>query len=125
MQYFVVSFLQLEELAVAFISQLQSQYLNEELANQVIKNLVFIAKVAKLNSQSTNANIEEAEDSENDNTSQKRLSVPWLVRKMVREANHEAVSNTKTTIKVSSTLDSLTKKSVIPRSWPVKYWEVH
>lgn len=31
----------------------------------------------------------------------RRLCIPWLVRKMVREANHEAIKNYKVTLKVS------------------------
>jgi hypothetical protein len=47
--------------------------------------MVFITKVAK-----------HLADNE-----EHRLSLPWLVRKMVREANHEVVSNTMSTMKVS------------------------
>ena len=77
--------LQLEQLSGDFVSQLQSHYLNPELADQIIKNMVFVAKVTKHLPDSDNC----------------RLSLPWLIRKMVREANHEVVSNATTTVKVS------------------------
>ncbi|KAL5010991.1 hypothetical protein ScPMuIL_013296 [Solemya velum] len=87
----------METLAVAFTSQLQSQHLNQELADQVIKNMVFVAKVAKHFSSSNEKKV----DSESQ-LNGPRLSLPWLVRKLVREANHEAVSEVKATIKRSS-----------------------
>ena len=83
------------------ISQLQSPYLTEELANQIIKNMVFIAKVAKV--VSTKESFSEQGTVANINGDAKRkkcLSLKWLFKKMIREANHEAVNQTKTTIKV-------------------------
>ncbi|WAR09427.1 UTP20-like protein [Mya arenaria] len=38
----------LKSLAIDFVTQLQSEYLTEELASQIIKNLVFIARCANL-----------------------------------------------------------------------------
>ena len=84
------------------ISQLQSPYLTEELANQIIKNMVFIAKVAKLLSTKESSNEPGTVAKTNgDAKSKKCLSLKWLFKKMIREANHEAVNQTKTTIKVS------------------------
>ncbi|XP_061192168.1 small subunit processome component 20 homolog [Saccostrea echinata] len=91
----------LESLALDLIAQLQSQFLTEELANQIIKNMVFIAKVAKLltDRESSNDSVEK----ENSGTKDKKcLSLQWLIKKMIREANHEAVNQPKTTIKRSS-----------------------
>ena len=79
------------------ISQLQSPYLTEELANQIIKNMVFIAKVAKQSS----SELGTVAKTNGDAKSKKCLSLKWLFKKMIREANHEAVNQTKTTIKVS------------------------
>ncbi|XP_078326712.1 small subunit processome component 20 homolog isoform X1 [Crassostrea virginica] len=93
----------LENLAMDLISQLQSPYLTEELANQIIKNMVFIAKVAKV--VSTKESFSELGTVANINGDAKRkkcLSLKWLFKKMIREANHEAVNQTKTTIKRSS-----------------------
>ncbi|XP_063423263.1 small subunit processome component 20 homolog isoform X1 [Mytilus trossulus] len=86
----------LEYLSGDFVSQLQSHYLNPELSDQVIKNMVFITKVTK----------HLPEDNE------QRLSIPWLVRKMVREANHEVVSNTTTTFKRNSVFKWLAAISI-------------
>lgn len=57
--------------------------------------MVFVAKVAKHFSSSNEKKV----DSESQ-LNGPRLSLPWLVRKLVREANHEAVSEVKATIKV-------------------------
>ncbi|XP_062575188.1 small subunit processome component 20 homolog [Saccostrea cucullata] len=89
----------LESLALDLISQLQSQFLTEELANQIIKNMVFIAKVAKLLSDRESSS--DSGGKENGGTKDKKcLSLQWLIKKMIREANHEAVNQPKTTIKV-------------------------
>ena len=55
-----------------------------------MKNLLFLAKVAKYMDQ-------QGFDEEGD---KKKFSVVWLVRKMVREAHHEAIRNVKVTLKV-------------------------
>lgn len=89
----------METLAVSFVQQLQSQFLSEEMAGQIIKNLIFISRVAKL---ATETEPEEMSDPEGSDFKGKRLSLPWLVRKMVREANHENINNSKVTIKRSS-----------------------
>ena len=52
--------------------------------------MLFLAKVAK------HMNSEQADETEN----VKPFTVPWLVRKMVREAHHEAIRNVKVTLKV-------------------------
>ncbi|XP_033739688.1 small subunit processome component 20 homolog isoform X2 [Pecten maximus] len=91
----------METLAVAFVQQLQSQFLSEEMADQIIKNLIFISRVAKLATESSPQS-EDVTDPEETGSKGKRLSLPWLVRKMVREANHESINNNKVTIKRSS-----------------------
>lgn len=83
------------------ITQLQSLYLTEELANQIIKNMVFIAKVAKLLSDKESSSDSVEQKGRRGSEGKKCLSLRWLVKKMVREANHEAVNQPKTTIKVS------------------------
>lgn len=57
--------------------------------------MVFVAKVAKHLSSPN-----EKKGTSEDDSKGPRLSLPWLVRKMVREANHEAVSEVKATMKV-------------------------
>lgn len=101
----------MEMLATNFIQQLQSHFLTEELANQVVKNMVFIARISKLIPDSKKKqHVDEDDEDESDNEDneqedekkkKKRMTFPWLVRKLVREANHEAVSNTKITMKVN------------------------
>lgn len=124
---------------MAFIQQLQSQYLTDDMADQIIKNLIFISKVAKLvaeitaqekadevpeadgeksteqeeDEEGSEADGEKSTEQEEDEegleadgeettvTGQKRLSLPWLVRKLVREATHECMNNRKVTLKVS------------------------
>lgn len=84
----------LRSLAHSFITQLQSSLLNEELANQIIKNMIFLIRCAKY--------LELSEDVRNvqmADTYKKPLTVLWLVRKMVREAHHEAISNNKAVLK--------------------------
>ncbi|KAK3096539.1 hypothetical protein FSP39_001125 [Pinctada imbricata] len=90
------------EISKACITQLQSQYLTQELANQIIKNLVFIAKVTRHITQHADWSDPSQCNGMEGNTDQKKISVSWLVRKMIKEANHEAVSNTKVTLKRSS-----------------------
>lgn len=97
----MIHFFQLESLALDLITQLQSKYLTDELANQIIKNMVFIAKVAKLLSDKESSSDSVEQKGQRGSKGKKCLSLRWLVKKMVREANHEAVNQPKTTIKVS------------------------
>ena len=53
--------------------------------------MLFLAKVAK------HMNSEQADE---ETLNAKPFTVPWLVRKMVREAHHEAIRNVKVTLKV-------------------------
>ncbi|XP_052810287.1 small subunit processome component 20 homolog [Mya arenaria] len=102
----------LKSLAIDFVTQLQSEYLTEELASQIIKNLVFIARCANLfdlqpvttvTSEGQSAiPSEEGAVAGGDRAgvnSGRDFSVLWLVRKMTREAHHEAITNNKKTIK--------------------------
>ncbi|XP_053397711.1 small subunit processome component 20 homolog [Mercenaria mercenaria] len=94
-QYISVdTYKKLRTLSGDFLTQLQSELLNDELASQVIKNMIFLTKCARYMSQIEQ---EPGEGEEEDKV--KGLSVLWLVRKMVREANHEAINNNKMTIK--------------------------
>ncbi|XP_056016221.1 small subunit processome component 20 homolog [Ostrea edulis] len=117
----------LESLALDLITQLQSRFLTEDLANQIIKNMVFIAKVAKLLSDKESSK-DSAEAANSDLKNQKCLSLRWLIKKMIREANHEAVNQPKSTIKrcsvfkwvaaVSMDLGSTVLPSVVPIMMP-------
>ena len=74
---------------------------------QVIKNVIFITKCAKLmdsqpekaTKRSAPSETIEGEEGESVNNG-RDFSVLWLVRKMVREAHHEVINNNKITIKV-------------------------
>ncbi|KAH3726396.1 hypothetical protein DPMN_052258, partial [Dreissena polymorpha] len=93
----------MKSLAIDFIHQLQSELLNEDIAGQVIKNLIFITKCARLFDERPLSKPDvEPESEQTDSTNEKRgrvFSVLWLVRKMIREAHHEAITNNKSTIK--------------------------
>lgn len=80
----------LRSLASDSVAQLQSEQLDNQLADQVIKNLVFIAKVA---------NRITAVDEEKE-LGVKPPTVPWLTGKLRREINAEVALRPKTPIKV-------------------------
>ncbi|KAK3603374.1 hypothetical protein CHS0354_025985 [Potamilus streckersoni] len=86
----------LRSLALSFFSHLQSPFLNEELACQVVKNMVFISKVAMLMKHKTS---EEGDQTADKST---QLTVEWLVKKMIREVYHEAIHNPGNSIKRSN-----------------------
>lgn len=68
--------------------------------------MIFITKIAKLMGLETDpsaASSKPDDDTENPNKG-RDFSVLWLVRKMVREAHHEVINNSKVTIKVSPSL---------------------
>lgn len=84
----------LRSLARDLVIQLQSDLLDNQLADQVIKNLVFIGKVA---------NRIPADDAEAD-AKIKAPSLPWLTGKLRREINAEVVLHPTTPTKVTSLL---------------------
>ncbi|XP_064596875.1 small subunit processome component 20 homolog [Liolophura sinensis] len=94
----------LSTLATDLCSQLQSTLLDQDLAEQVIKNMVFITRTAKLITSTVKQKTEKDEIEDTDESSVKGdkssvLSLRWLVKKMVREANHETINQPKVTIK--------------------------
>ncbi|XP_041354948.1 small subunit processome component 20 homolog [Gigantopelta aegis] len=88
-----------KQLIYAFVSQLQSPILDQDLADQVVKNMLFLGSVVILLSQH-DVDVKPSDDAET--SPQQPLSVRWITRKMVREANHEAVISPRKTIKRSS-----------------------
>ncbi|XP_013387842.1 small subunit processome component 20 homolog [Lingula anatina] len=90
----------LRELSIAFCTQLQSSYVDQELADQVVKNLVFLAQVIKL----LNPPLKEKHRTVVDNSDEKPTDLKWLIRKMCREAKFEAAQNQKSSLKRSSVL---------------------
>lgn len=80
----------LRSLASDSVAQLQSEQLDDQLADQVVKNLVFIGKVA---------NRIPAEGQEKE-LGTKLPTVPWLTGKLRREINAEVALRPKTPTKV-------------------------
>lgn len=81
----------LRSLARDLVTQLQSDLLDNQLADQVIKNLVFIGKVAN---RIPSTDVEE-------DTKIKAPTLPWLTSKLRREINAEVVLRPTTPTKVS------------------------
>ena len=73
----------------AFVIQLKSPLLEDELAEQIIKNLAYLAKITKLNP----GKIVEPDGSHD-------LNIEWLIKKILKEANCELVKKPNETIKV-------------------------
>ncbi|XP_071112967.1 small subunit processome component 20 homolog [Haliotis cracherodii] len=89
-------------LTQSFITQLQSDHLTEDLINQIVKNMLYVGKVIKLlpSSEEDPAGLEEEPEESGGSTKVKQgLSVKWIIKRMVREAHHEAINNTKVTLK--------------------------
>lgn len=82
----------LRSLARDLVAQLQSDLLDNQLADQVIKNLVFIGKVAN--------RIPVSEESEEESKI-KAPTLAWLTSKLRREVNAEVVLRPTTPTKVS------------------------
>jgi U3 small nucleolar RNA-associated protein 20 len=82
----------LRSLARDLVMQLQSEMLDNQLADQVIKNLVFIGKVAN--------RIPVSEESEEESKI-KAPTLAWLTGKLRREVNAEVVLHPKTPTKVT------------------------
>lgn len=71
-------------------------------ASQVVKNLVFLSR--NIHHIVTENQLDEEE--------QKKFSVCWLARRMVREANFEVINNPKVTLKVMYTKSVLLQDNV-------------
>lgn len=82
----------LRSLASDSVAQLQSEQLDNQLADQVVKNLVFMGKVAIRMPQSSN---------EEQDVKSKPPTLPWLTGKLRREINAEVVLRPKIPIKVN------------------------
>lgn len=80
----------LRSLSLDLIAQLQPEMNVEELSNQVVKNLVFIARLLK----SLNPRYEKSEDNE-ETEKTNSLSLLWLVKRMRRSVNMEVTQSPK------------------------------
>ena len=82
------------------VAQLQSEQLDSQLVDQVIKNLVFLGKVAsRLPSPNQ---VEASEEEEKEDKKEKSLNLPWLTGKLRRELHAEVALNPKVPTKVVS-----------------------
>ena len=79
----------IKSLSLDLIAQLQPDMILEELVNQTVKNLIFIARILKsvkqINTTATDR-VDETEDKD-----KKKLSLLWLVRRLRKSVNIEIV----------------------------------
>ncbi|CAH1799075.1 unnamed protein product [Owenia fusiformis] len=97
----------LRSLSRDFCSQLTTENLESDLAEQIVKNLVFLAKVIiKLVPPSEKTdNVKDIDDVTKENGSdatKATLNIHWLIRRLNREAKFEAATDQKSTLKRSS-----------------------
>jgi len=84
--------LQIRDLIDAFVTQLKSPILENDLAEQIVKNLAFMVKLLKTH----NYNNESGEIE----SLKHNINIEWLIKKVIKEANYELVNKPKETIKV-------------------------
>lgn len=92
----------IRSLSLDLIAQLQPDTTFEELLDQTIKNLIFIARI--LNPISTPENIDVKHDNEIEENRKNQLSLPWLLRKLRKAVNVEITRAPKSTSVVRSIL---------------------
>ncbi|CAK9797535.1 Small subunit processome component 20 homolog [Anthophora quadrimaculata] len=77
----------IKSLTLDLIAQLQPDLMLEDLGDQSVKNLIFIARILK-SVKSVNSNSDNQEEAIKD-TEKYQLSLPWLVRKLRKSVNVE------------------------------------
>nr|XP_034172664.1 small subunit processome component 20 homolog [Osmia lignaria] len=77
----------IRSLTLDLIAQLQPDMMLEELADQTVKNLIFIAKILKSVKTVTTVTVDE--DKKATDTDKNQLSLSWLVRRLRRSVNIE------------------------------------
>ncbi|XP_031840626.2 small subunit processome component 20 homolog [Nomia melanderi] len=85
----------IRSLSLDLIAQLQPDTTFEELLDQTIKNLIFIARI--LNPIATPDNIAANQDNEMKENQKNQLSLPWLLRKLRKAVNVEITRAPKST----------------------------
>ena len=95
----------ISRLARSFLSQLSSDEVTSELSQQVIKNLVYVARVLCLSKTASNDCAEDGEDGddldEDEDSAVKLVDLAWLVNRMIRIAKYEAGHSQRQSAKVS------------------------
>lgn len=79
----------IKSLSLDLIAQLQPDMMLEELANQTVKNLIFIARILKSVKQINTTAIDRVDETEDKD--KKKLSLLWLVRRLRKSVNIEIV----------------------------------
>lgn len=90
----------IRSLSLDLIAQLQPDATFEELLDQTIKNLIFIARILK--TVATPENIVSNHDNEMKENQKNQLSLPWLLRKLRKAVNVEITRAPKSTSVVCS-----------------------
>lgn len=90
----------LKSLILDLVAQLYPDMTFEQLADQVVKNLIFIAKMLKSVTGSVVKNDEK--DDGNKTKDSNRLSFPWLIRRLRKAVNIEITQAPKSTSVVST-----------------------
>lgn len=81
----------IKSLTLDLVAQLQSDMILEELADQTVKNLIFIARILKSMKNNTIA-IDQNDEVKSDKN---QLSLSWLVRKLRKAVNKEITQTPK------------------------------
>lgn len=79
----------IKSLTLDLIAQLEPDMTLEELADQTVKNLIFIARILKSIKKINTIAIDEIKSDKN------QLSLPWLVRKLRKAVNKEITQTPK------------------------------
>ncbi|XP_015925192.1 small subunit processome component 20 homolog [Parasteatoda tepidariorum] len=102
----------LRDLSADFCTQLQSPYLNEKLSEQVIRNLVYLAKVISILPETTN------EEEDGDCV---QVTLGWMIRKLCREVKKEVAEQPSTSQRrkcvflfLGAVVHELGKEKIIP-----------
>ncbi|XP_076304449.1 small subunit processome component 20 homolog isoform X2 [Tachypleus tridentatus] len=116
----------IRDLAADFCSQFQSIHLTETLAEQVVRNLVYLAKVLRhlsldsiQNDHSSSIKQQDDKEQDQDNIKNEKVtqksvivSLLWLIRRVTREAKMEVANNPAITLKRSCVFKWLAAISV-------------
>lgn len=89
----------IKSLSLDLIAQLQPDMMLEELADQTIKNLIFIARILKSVKQINTTEIDRVDETEDKD--KKKLSLLWLVRRLRKSVNIEIAQAPKSITVVS------------------------